>query len=72
MNTAFLFDCLGYVFSDLSSEVFFLLSEINTMKSKTTRDTKSLPAELPAGGVSSFKTTSQLDSLTGVPDEKTK
>ena len=33
------------------------------MKSKTKRDTKSLPAKLPAGGVSSFKTTSQLDSF---------
>ena len=42
------------------------------MKSKTKRDTKSLPAKLPAGGVSSFKTTSQPDSLTGFPDEKTK
>ena len=43
------------------------------MKSKTTRDTKSLPAKLPAGGVlPGFKTTSQLDSLTGFPDEKTK
>ena len=35
------------------------------MQSKTTRDVKSLPAKFPAGSVSSCKTTSQLDSLTG-------
>ena len=32
---------------------------------KTTRDAKSLPAKLPAGSVSSCKTASQLDKLTG-------
>lgn len=61
INTTFLFSCLGYVFSDISSEAFFL-SEINDMKVKTTRDAKSLLAKLPAGSVSSWKTTSQLDS----------
>ena len=35
------------------------------MQSKTTRNAKSLPAKLPAGGVWSCKATSQLDSLTG-------
>ena len=63
INTTFLFSCLGYVF------LYFLiylqklfLSEINDMKVKTTRDAKSLLAKLPAGSVSSWKTTSQLDS----------
>ena len=35
------------------------------MQSKTRRDGKSLPTKLPAGSVSSRKTTLQLDSLTG-------
>ena len=35
------------------------------MQSKTTRDAKSVPTKLPAESVSSPKTTSQLDSLTG-------
>ena len=35
------------------------------MQSKTTRDAKSVPTKLPAESVSSRKTTSPLDSLTG-------
>ena len=65
INTNFLFDCLGYVFSDISSEAFFFKSEINNVQSKKRRDVKSLLAKLPAGSVSICKITSQLDSLTG-------
>ena len=64
INTTFLFDCLGYVFSDYLQKLF-LKSEINNAQSKTRRDAKSLLAKLPAGSVSICKTTSQLDSLTG-------
>ena len=64
INTTFLFSCLGYVFLYflIYLQKLFFLSEINDMKVKTTRDAKSLLAKLPAGSVSSWKTTSQLDS----------
>ena len=55
IKTTFLFDFLGYVFSDISSEAFFL-SEINNVQSKTIREANGLPEKVPAGSVSSCET----------------
>ena len=59
-NTTFLFDCLGYIFSDISSEAFFQVK--STMYRVKLQETQKVSRrKLPAGSVSSCTTTSQLD-----------